>query len=156
MKKELMSAVLISSLFIVGCSNNQFESINYTEKLKTDLILLSQGPWDSNINEANYTISFSHSLTSDELGHVYTVDIGYLDEYIDDIHVIVLPGSFISNPLEHNVPHVGYSQRINLAKEKNQEKNDRENIRLQIELVDAEENIYVSVTYSEEVHYYKF
>ncbi len=156
MKKELLSAILLSSFLFIGCSNNQFESINYTEKLKTDLTALSLGPWEAKEEDADYTISFSHSLTSNELGHVYTIDVGYLDTYIDDIHVIVLPGSFVSNPLEHNIPHVGYTQRINLAQNKNLEKNDRENIRLQIELVDAEENIFVSVMYSEVIHFYKF
>lgn len=156
MKKELLTAILSSTLLFVSCSNNQFGSINYTEKLKTDLTLLSVGPWDASVEDANYKISYSQSLTSDELGHVYTIDIGYLDTYIDDIHVIVLPGSFISNPVEHNVPHVGYTQRVNLAETKNLEKNDRENIRLQIELVDAEENIYVSVMYSDVIHFYKF
>ena len=156
MKKDFLTIPLFLSLLLTGCNSNNFESINYTEKLKTDLTLLSLGPWEDNIEEKSYTISFSHSLTSDELGHVYTVDIGYLDTYIDDIHVIVLPGSFSSNPLEHNVPHVGYTQRINLAEKKNLEKNDRENIRLQIELVYPEENIYVSVMYSEITHFYKF
>ena len=46
---------------------------------------------------------------------------------------------------------------INYQNEKkNLEKNDRENIRLQIELVYPEENIYVSVMYSEITHFYKF
>ena len=156
MKKELLTAILSSTLLFVSCSNNHFESLNYTEKLKTDLTMLSVGPWEAKPEDAEYTISYSQSLTKDELGHVYTIDIGYLDTYIDDIHVIVLPGSFISNPLEHNVPHVGYAQRVNLAETKNLDKKDRENIRLQIELVDAEENIYVSVMYSEIIHLYKF
>lgn len=154
--KKILTSILLTSIFLVGCSNNEFTSINHTELLKQDLKTLSEGPWESNPLEANYTINYSHSLTKDELGHVYTVDIGYKNLYIDDIHVIVLPASFASNPTEHNVPHVGYSQRINLAENKNIEKNDRENIRLQIELVDAEENIYVSVKYNENYDLYKF
>lgn len=155
MKKNLLS-IFLSSLLLVGCSSNDITKINYTELLKKDLVVLAEGPWDCNPNNVNYEINFSHTLTSDELGHVYTVDIGYKDKYIDDIQIIVLPGSFASNPTDHNVPHVGYSQRINLAEKKDLSKNDRENIRLQIELVDAEENIYVSVKYDENLDLFKF
>ena len=146
--KKIFTTLLLSSLLFVSCSNNNISSNNYTEKLKSDLISLSEGPWDSNPSEMSYSISYYHSLTKDELGHIYTIDIGYTNTYIDDIHVIVLPGSFLDDPLSHNVPHVGYSQRVNLAETKNLENNDRENIRLQIELVDDEETIYVSVSYT--------
>jgi hypothetical protein len=154
--KKVFTSILLTSMFLFSCSNEHISSNNYTEKLKTDLQVLSSGPWESKVEDAKYTISFSHTLTKDELGHVYTIDLGYKNQYIDDIHVIVLPSSFNANPLEHNVPHVGYSQRINLAEDKNLEKNDRENIRLQIELVDQEENIYVSVMFAETIDLYKF
>ena len=162
--KKIYTSLLLSTLLFVSCSNNNVVNNNYTEKLKSDLISLSQGPWNSNPSDVNYSINYSHSLTKDELGHIYTIDIGYVDTYIDDIHVIVLPSSFLDDPLSHNVPHVGYSQRVNLAETKNLEKNDRQNIRLQIELVDDEEVIYVGVSYSvsldnatEEIkNYFKF
>ena len=155
MKKNLLS-IFLSTLLLCSCTNNEVINTSYTEKLKTDLQTLSVGPWDSKVEDANYKISFSHSLTKNELAHVYTIDIGYKDTYIDDIHVIVLPDSFKSNPLEHNVPHIGYSQRINLAEEKNLQKNDRVNIRLQIEVEYDEEYIYVSVQYDDQIHLYAF
>ena len=130
--------------------------MNYTEKLKADIKILADGPWSNDYDSLKYTISYSHTLTSDELGHVYTVDIGYKDTYIDDIHVIVLPSHFINDPLSHNLPHVGYNQRINLAETKNIENNDRENIRLQIELEDSVENIYVSVIFANNIDLLKF
>ena len=141
---------------IFGCANNNVVNQNYTQLFKADVETLVNGPWISKVETVNYNIAFSHTLTSDELGHVYTVDIGYKDTYIDDIQVIVIPGSFMNNPLEHNLPHVGYSQRINLAESKNIENNDRENIRLQIELVDSEENFFVSVKYEETINLFKF
>lgn len=154
--KRIIASVLMTSIFLCGCSNESIIHTNYTELLKKDLQVLADGPWDSDPNSQDYTIEFSHSLTSNELGHVYTIDIGYKNKYIDDIYVIVLPGSYLSNPLDHNVPHVGYTQRINLAESKNLENNDRENIRLQIELVDNEENIYVSVKYDDNLNLFKF
>ena len=155
MKKGFLNFFL-SGILLCSCSNNEIVSNNYTEKLKSDLLVLAEGPWENKVDDAKYSISFSHTLTKNELGHVYTIDIGYKNTYIDDIHVIVLPGSFKSNPLEHNVPHVGYSQRINLAETKNLEKNDRENIRLQIELEYAEEQIYVSVNYLNQTDLFEF
>ena len=154
--KNKIKMFFLSSLLLCSCANNNIISINYTEKFKTDLQVLAEGPWESKIEDAQYSIKFSHSLTKDELGHVYTIDIGYTTTYIDDIHVIVLPGSFKQNPLSHNIPHVGYSQRINLAEHKNLTKNDRENIRLQIQLVDAEDSIYVSVNYTDHLDLYQF
>lgn len=150
MNKSIIKSLLILP-FLFSCSTGEIENMNYTEKLKTDLKTLAQGPWSNEYDNLKYEISYSHTLTSDELGHVYTVDIGYKDTYIDDIHVIVLPSHFINDPLNHNVPHVGYNQRINLAENKDLDRNDRENIRLQIELADSVENVYVSVTYENSI-----
>ena len=150
MNKSIIKSLLILP-FLFSCSTGEIENMIYTEKLKTDLKTLAQGPWSNEYDNLKYEISYSHTLTSDELGHVYTVDIGYKDTYIDDIHVIVLPSHFINDPLNHNVPHVGYNQRINLAENKDLDKNDRVNIRLQIELADSVENVYDSVMYENSI-----
>ena len=155
MNKSIIKSLLILPL-LFSCSNSEVINMNYTEKLKTDLKALAKGPWSNDYDSLSYNISYSHTLTTDEVGHVYTIDIGYKNTYIDDIHVIVLPSHFLNNPLDHNVPHVGYNQRINLSESKNIEKNDRENIRLQIELPDSVENIYVSVIYQNNTDLLKF
>lgn len=154
--KKALSILLLSSILFVGCSNEEIINTSYTEKLKTDLTTLAEGPWISDVSNLPYKISYSHSLSKNEDSHVYTIDIGYKETYIPDIQIIVLPDSYIANPTNYNVPNVGYSQRLNLAKEKNLENNDRVNIRLQIELSDVQEYIYVSVIYNKTCDLIKF
>ena len=64
---KALSTILLTSIFLVSCSNNNIVNTNYTEVLKNDLITLSECPWVSVPSEVDYTIKFSHTLTSNEL-----------------------------------------------------------------------------------------
>ena len=87
-------------------------------------------------------------LVNDENKFIYTIQIVYKDFYLSNLKAIMIPSNYQNN--NNILPCIGYSSRLNLAKEKNAEQGDYSGYNLSYKTTLKNEIFYLYISYTNE------
>lgn len=148
MKKILPLLIMITSLCSCNSFKNQISSFD-TESYKNDLALfdtnlVSTKPKKFNIN-AYYFVQDNY--------YIYTLQVVFNGHDIDNLKLIMLPSGFDLNS-QNILPCIGYSEKVNLRKNKDLKKNYYPGFNLSYKTDSKDLDFYLFANDGEENYYH--
>lgn len=149
MKKQflLLFAIVLS---LSSCSRykNTIESFDL-DSYNKDVVKYQNVDKFNTIDEMD-KFKVNTYLVNDENKFIYTIQIVYKDFYLSNLKAIMIPSNYQNNNNNNILPCIGYSSRLNLAKEKNAEQGDYSGYNLSYKTTLKNEIFYLYISYTNE------